>query len=217
MRRLLCAALVLACSFTGASAGTVRTLEQQFDGADLRAVRLDLPVGDVEIQGVEDSRVFIEVRVQCDRGDDFCRDAANDVELVSRTRRNELRLDFDGVGDLGDHDMSLDIELHVPAALAVDVELGVGELRVGNLANDVTAEVGVGEVSVRMKEELVASVDLEVGVGEAKMRPDPRRRSRSRWRTRGIKLGDDVRWDEGTGEARIRVDVGVGGIEVRLR
>ena len=90
-----------------------------------------------------------------------------------------------------------------------------GDLTLGDMSGDVRADVGVGEVRVRTQEEYVASVDLEVGVGGASMRPDPRRRSRERsW---GIKLGDDLRWNDGDGEAHIRIDVGVGDIDVRLR
>lgn len=215
MRRLLLVAPLLAGCVSVAFAGTVRTLSQEFESADVRAVQLDVPVGDIEIRGVDEDRISVEVSIQCDRGDSYCREDAELVELVARERRGELRLDFEGLSNHGDSEMSLDVELRLPAALALEVDLGVGELRVGELANHVRADVGVGQVRVRMKEELVGSVDLEVGIGDAKMRPDPRRRSRSR--SRGIHLGDDVRWDDGAGEARIRIEVGVGGIDVRLR
>jgi len=215
MRRLLCAVLLWIGCASLATAGTVRTFEHEFEAKDLRSLALDVPVGEIDVRGVDEPRVSVEVRVQCDRGDDDCRDAAEDVELVSRERGAELRLDFDGVDGLGDHEMSLDVELRVPLTMALDVDLAVGDLHVDGLNRDVRVEVGVGQVKVRMKEELVGSVDLEVGVGEATMGPDPRRRSRSR--SRRFDLGEDVRWDEGTGEARIRIDVGVGGIDVRLR
>jgi hypothetical protein len=190
MRRLLLVPLLLTACVSVSSARTVRTFSQEFETADLRGVQLDVPVGDIEIHGVDEERISVEVRIQCDRGDSHCREDAEYVELVARERRNELRLDFDGLSDHDGSDMSIDVELRLPAALALEVDLGVGELHVGELASHVRADVGVGQVRVRMREELVGSVDLEVGIGEARLRPDPRRRSRSR--SRMINLGDDV-------------------------
>lgn len=215
MRRFLMSALLCIVCATPLWAGTVRTFDQEFERGDVERLRLEVPVGEIEIRGVDGDRIVVEARVRCGRRDSRCRDDAEFVELEARERRGELRLHFDGLDDLDGHDISIDIEVRLPADLALELDLGVGDLTLGEMSGDVRADVGVGEVRIRTQEKYVASVDLEVGVGEASMRPDPRRRSRDRWW--GIKLGDDLRWDDGVGNAHIRIDVGVGDIDVRLR
>ncbi|UCE01256.1 MAG: hypothetical protein JSW67_08070 [Candidatus Latescibacterota bacterium] len=211
MRILLLVVLLTACA-TPAAAETVRTFSREFEAAELRSLRLSVPVGAVEIRAGSSEQVVVDVRLRCDRGDDRCAEYAEKIELDHRERSHELRLEFDGPRHWDDdNDLSIEVQLEVPASLELELDLGVGDVQVFDVENHVAVDVGVGQVEVRMREELVRSVDLEVGIGDATMSP---RSSRSRSRSF---LGEDIRWRDGEGHARIAVDVGVGEVDVRLR
>ena len=107
--------------------------------------------------------------------------------------------------------MDVKVRVRAPAALATTVDMGIGELHVEDMTGDLTLDLGIGEIEVRAREENVGSVRLDVGTGEASLR--------------GVDLGRrqsaglfvrELAWDGGRGSARLRIDLGIGEIDVRL-
>jgi hypothetical protein len=91
--------------------------------------------------------------------------------------------------------------------------MGVGELEVAGVDDDLSIDLGVGEVDVSVPEARFRSVDLDAGIGEASLRlPEGRYQGR-----RSFLIGSELDWHEGRGQAALVVDLGVGEVEVRLR
>jgi hypothetical protein len=88
--------------------------------------------------------------------------------------------------------------------------MGVGEFEARGLTADLELDLGVGEVRIHGRERSVKRVALEVGVGEALLRLGDRRIE-----GKGF-IGRELDWNHGTGAAALKVDCGVGEVDVRL-
>ncbi len=183
------------------------------DGA--RRLKLDVPVGDVRVQTGGGDRIEAKLELRCSASSRRCRERAAELHLNPTHSGDDLSLrlrGYDGDDKRGMNHPEVDLELVVPASLALSVDMGVGELDVDGVEGDVTIDLGVGEARVRMPERAVRSVALDVGVGEAQLSP---RQDESR-HSGFLFLGNEVDWRDGSGSARIVVDVGVGEAHVRL-
>jgi len=102
-------------------------------------------------------------------------------------------------------------KINVPRDLPLWTDLGVGELNVEGTEGDLTLDLGVGEVNVTLPKEAIRSVNLDTGIGEANLNADGRHYERA-----GL-IARQLNWNEGKGNARVKVDCGVGEIGVSLR
>ncbi len=172
---------------------------------------MDIPLGALEIEGTSGDRIEVEVRIECNFRKFKCRDLAEDIDLVASTFVDEIALELDGLKKWRSLGMSFDIQVKAPARMELEVDLGVGRIDIQGFNNDITVDQGVGELKVTMAESRVSSVDIDAGLGEANLRYAGGRLAAS-----GI-FGNDLRWNEGNGAARVRLDLGVGEVELRLR
>ncbi len=190
---------------------TVRNVGGRYDATRLAAVAIDFPVGEVAIEAWDGSEVAVEMQLRCRHRRKACVAAAKKVKLIAGGATSErLRFRVEGWPKGGGRSLQARVRLRVPARLAVDAELGVGELRIEGLTGDVKADLGVGEVSATLPQSAVASVRLDAGIGEAVLRTREKRYENSGV---GVKT---LRWTEGTGNAAVQVDCGVGEIRVAL-
>lgn len=197
-----------------AVSGTLHNLADSFDAADARALRLESAVGAVRITGGAGSRVQAEVELSCSiLGGDRCREVAGGLKLVAERRGEILELRLGGLPD-GDGVRGLTAAWHlqVPAALGLDLQLGVGDLRITSMLGDVDASVGVGRVEILASAGAVKAVDLTSGVGDV----DLLVRNRSVEEGGSGFVDDRLEWAAGAGSARLHVDCGVGSVRVSL-
>lgn len=195
------------------SEDSVRRIDRSIDAADLRDLSIDMPVGKVVLTGTDGDRVDVEVTIECDEhgwGSASCPDRAEDIELVTEKHGSRLEVDLEGYSTWSSRHMEVTLHIDAPARLASVVDLGIGEVDVERMADHLSVDLGIGEVNVRMAESDVASVDLDAGVGEASLRGNLGRRESS-----GLFV-KELTWNDGSGRARVRVDVGIGEIDVRL-
>ena len=204
-------AVVILCLATSASAREIRSFDRDFDASGLDQLRLDIPVGEIEIEGTSGDRIEVEVRIECNFRKRSCRDLAEDVDLVANTFGDEITLELDGLAKWRSLGMSFEIQVKAPARMDLEVELGVGRIDILGFKNDITVDQGIGELHVTMAESRVSSVDIDAGLGEANLRYTGGRMAAS-----GI-FDNDLRWNEGIGAARVRLDLGVGEVELQLR
>lgn len=206
------AALLTAAPAEAGGSQTMRTLRVDLAADDATALDLEVPVGEVRIDGTDGSRVEAAVEVRCNRPVKArCEELARKVELASGNSRDRLWVKLDGWPHKGnDSGLSVHVELSMPRQLKLGAELGVGELEAVGLVSDMDIEIGVGEATIRAREEHVRRVDLEVGVGEATLRVGSRTIE-----GKGF-IGRDLAWSQGPGAAALRVDCGVGEVDVRL-
>lgn len=191
----------------------VRRVDESFDASGLRDLAIDMPVGRLLLTGDDGDRVQAEMTIECQRhawGSSSCPARAQDVELHVERRGDRLEIDLDGYSTWGSRGMEVTLRVRAPGRLSTFLDLGIGELEVEDMGADLTADVGIGEVTVRMAERDVASVQLDAGIGEASLRGDLGRRESA-----GLFV-KELAWSEGTGRARVRVDLGIGEIDVRL-
>lgn len=213
MRRSI-ALFVIAFGAAGlAAAGDSRTIEAQAMLAPEQEVRLDFPVGELEIIAVEGNRWRMELEGRCKHGSSRCAEHLEDIEIEIRESRGALRVEVAPHSKWRWWD-KLQIEARVthPAGNPLLVDMGVGELDIEGLTGDLEVDLGVGEVSVNLPAAAVKSVYLDAGIGETELLvPDG-------WveGERSFLIGSECSWREGIGTSRVHVEVGVGEAVLRL-
>ena len=222
MRRPLFTAVVILFMLAGLSpvvlaAGPqqreVKSLSEEFNASGYEGITLEVSVGEVHIEGADVERVSAEVRVMCPRRMDLdeCRDRADDVEITADDSRGKLVLEVKGLSKWRSRGMNVDVHFTVPEDLPFELEMGIGEVEIVGMRNDLKVDLGIGEVSVRMDEDVVGSVTLDNGIGESDLLYSDGKQS-----TSGFLAGKDVVWEKGPGTHEVIVELNIGEIEVRL-
>jgi len=222
--------IVLLVAGQMAAAGS-RTLDHSVSAADLEQVLLDAGVGDVEIVTSTADAVEIEVVLKPRRGGIFSsikrgerevEEAQLEVEIVGR----ELMVRVDSDADERRFEERWTISM--PAHLAFDLDLGVGDVEIRGLTGGVKIEAGVGDVfleagggnlnvelgvgdaTVRARAALYGDAEASAGVGNARLTVDGERVEGSGF------VGHSASWS-GSGEFEVEVEVGVGDAQITLR
>lgn len=214
MRRWIVLLLAGAAVATAANAGSrAREIERSFPLEPGLTLRLEVAVGEIRVTGADVEGVEVELRVECRWGSaDDCDRLLEKVELESRTTSRRRIVEIVSDSSWQKTKLEIDGEFRVPRAVALEIDMGVGELTIEGVTGDLSADLGVGELSIRFSAAAVGSVGLDAGVGEAKLLGAGTyvegRRS--------MLVGSEVFWDEGPGKARVRADVGVGEATVYL-
>lgn len=190
---------------------TVRTIEKDFPAKESEWFFVELPIGELEVTGTDGDAIRLHLKIKCeDRSSSKCRRAAENIELDVVRHSDGIEIGIDNWPKLRTKGMSLEGYLEVPRQLILEVDIGVGEVDVSGMEDDVEIDIGVGEASVEMEESLVRSVNLDAGVGEATLRVGGRTIEGSGF------IGHGLDWRDGPGRAHIEIDCGVGSIEVYL-
>ena len=190
----------------------VRSFQQQIPAAGADRIVLDFPVGELTIEGVDGTQVGLDVKIACNHRTSRCEEAAQGLRLVYNNSGDQLRVEVKNWPKFGgSRGLHVRAKISVPRDLPLKAELGVGEMNVNGIASDLDVDLGVGEVNVNLPKEAVGSVDLDTGIGEASLHAAGRRYESAGLFTR------ELTWDKGTGRARVKVDCGVGEIDVNLR
>ena len=223
MRRTLFTAVVILFMLAGLSpvvlaAGPqqreVKSLSEEFDTSGYEGITLEVSVGAVHIKGADVDQVLAEVRVRCPRRMDLdeCRDRADDVEITADDSRGKLVLEVRGLSKWRSRGMNVDVHFTVPEDLPFELDMGIGEVEIVDLRSDLKVDLGIGEVSIRMDEEVVGSVTLDNGIGESNLLYSDGKQS-----TSGFLGGKEVVWNRGPGTHEVIVELNIGEIEVRLK
>ena len=218
------AVALLPAPATAANDRDFRTISKNFPAANVQAIRVDARVGSVRLRSSSASDVSLKLELESRREDGWIfgrRGDVRDVELETETTGGTLRLTLKGERK----GINESWVLLVPARMAADVKLEVGDVEarsleggmrvhvnVGNIDIDVprgeiNAKVNVGDINARTGTDAYDDVALEANVGEANLRVGSQRiRSEGK---RRYGPGEDVRWT-GRGRDRIRMEVNVG-------
>jgi hypothetical protein len=228
-KQLLIASLIVACAVV-AQASQTRTLDGTAPAADLQRVVLEAGVGDVEIIPSDGDAVRYEVLLKPRRGGFFSsmKRAEREVQeavLESEVVGQSLHLMIESEDEERRFEERWTIEM--PARLAIEMDLGVGDVEirgleggveieagVGDLLIDVacgsiSVEAGVGDVTVTAPADSYGDVECSAGVGDARIRIRGERIS-----SEGF-VGHSAEWT-GNGPHEVTVEVGVGDVRVTL-
>jgi len=210
-KSILILATALLWTIPAAADETVRTFSQQLPTEDIQRVDLDFPVGEIVVDAWDSQGVQLDVRLECDRASDSCRQAAQKVRLVYSTDGGELHVELKSWPKLSGHGLEAHIHVRMQRDLPLDADLGVGEMRLAGFTGDVKANVGVGELSLTLPASAVSSVHADTGIGEANLFAAGRH-----YESAGL-FTKELRWTKGTGASKVSADCGVGEIKVRLQ
>jgi hypothetical protein len=180
-----------------------------FDATGVKLVRLDHPVGELEIVGADVKAVEVRMEIDCESRK--CADVIDDIKLESRVKNGELRLEVDGYPTFS-KGLSVNLEMRVPRAMALAIEHGVGEVSIESVDGDIDLESGVGEVDIRGNSKSFRSAEIELGVGESELTVDGASVEGDSF----LFVGGETEWHKGRGESRLKIEVGVGEATVRL-
>ena len=202
--KALLLALTLMAMPLAMAQGTKR-LTYDIDAAAFQRLQLEMAVGEMDIEISDGDSISLDIFLEADRRwFSLRRPDISDMELEQRSRGDSLYLGIDR------DNVEQTWRVRLPAYLALELEVGVGDVSIVGLDNDLTLELGVGAVSVEVASENFNEVTASAGVGDAVVRvrgSDNERRS----------LVGANAFYQGDGDYRIDVEVGVGDAEIRRR
>lgn len=214
IRLVLTLAMATLIATPAAADEVVRTIETGWSTSGVSEVYLDFPVGEAIIEAGDGDRVEFILELECDDddwGSSGCPERAERIEVLGDSSGDRLEIEIDGYSKWRNRGLQLHLRMRVPEQMALWVDMGIGELKIDGMRNDVTVDMGIGEANLTMLAEDVGRVALDTGIGETSLRtPDGRTGSSGLFTS-------EVDWPGAAGEARVRVDLGIGEIDVRLR
>src|SRR5258705_8568950 len=149
---------------------TVRTLEGVQPATGIEKVHLDFSVGELTVEPSTDRQVRFTVKVLCKGGSERCEERAQELEIEARRVGSTLKLEIPRVhGWNGDHRTNFRAVLQMPSDLPLKLEMGVGELTLSGLRDDVDVNLGVGKARLMLSEAHVKEVAVSSGVGDASL------------------------------------------------
>jgi hypothetical protein len=208
---LILAAAVLWVLPAGADE-VVRSFRQQIPIANAHKIHLDFPVAELNVDSAPGDQVGLDVKITCREKTGRCADRAHELKLIYDNAGEVFKIEMKKFPKWhGSGQLKIVARITVPRDLALDAELGVGEMNVHGVAGDLTLNLGVGQVNVDLPKDAIASVDLDTGIGEASLVAAGRH-----YTSAGL-IAKELSWNKGTGRSRVKVDCGVGEIDVVLR
>ncbi len=138
----------------------------ELDAAGIGALDIEAGAGSLVIRGVDGlDRIAVKATIAVSDADEA--DAVRfmnkkmKLSLEGRCDRAMLTADFDGGWGSGWTDARIDLEVSVPADVALSIDDGAGSIDVSDLVADLSIEDASGSIDVRN----VASVVIEDGSG----------------------------------------------------
>jgi len=191
----------------------IRSFRQQIPVGGAGQIYLEFPVGEVTVEAWDNPQVDLDVKIACsNKRSSRCVEAAQGLRLVYNTSGDRLHVEVKNWPKFGGtKGLHVIAKINVPRDLPLRTELGVGELNVKGTAGDLDVDLGVGEVNLTLPKDSIRSVDLDTGIGEANLIAAGRR-----YESSGL-MARELNWDRGTGRAGVKVDCGVGEIDVILK
>jgi hypothetical protein len=208
---LLMALMLVAASVSAAD--RTRSFSASQPAKGIASVVLKAGVGDVEILAQSDDRIDVGVEAHAKRMSFWSSSRGEEtldrLILQREVRGSTLYLSLRGA-DHDDRDFAEDWSIRLPARLAVRVKLGVGDVRITDVAGDLKAEVGVGDVRIEGVWSGFGAIHAKCGVGDTDLRSPEGRREGEGFLSRSLDAS-------GPGEAAIDAATGVGDVTIKLR
>ncbi len=230
MRRILTALVVSAACSTIGFAADQRILTDSIAATKIDEVNIEAGVGRLEIMTHTDDDISIEIVLKPRRGGFFssmkrAQEEVEAAEITSDIVGGKLYLEVSS--ESGDRRFEERWSVSIPAHIAIEAELGVGDVSVIGIEGGVELDVGVGEVEVEVP---AGNVIIDLGVGDVEVSgPADAFGSAevsggvggAEISVRGDKVADTgfighrASWT-GDGEYEIEVEVGVGDASIKL-
>ena len=195
------AALLLTSSVT---AHAEQKIEQTFDVTANQALAINVPVGSLEFSTHQGHHVTVSIELKAKNDSWFSDDVAlEDITLKHQQNNDTLSLSIEN------DEVQQNWQVSLPTSMAIDIELGVGDIELTDFANTANIDVGVGAVRISSALDDYQTITLDSGVGDTKVSGMKNDAKHSR------KMVSSTSKYRGDGQYSINVEVGVGDIKVR--
>lgn len=172
-------------------------------------VNVNLGFGELQVEGIDESKITVEIRVTCSRQDfEKCKRRGERIRLVPRIKNGKFLIGLKHTPQGKVQGLNAYVKLHVPKGLPLDVDMVGGDVFVSEMLADVAVAGGGGDVDVVARHDLTGNVNMKVVAGHAEL-----------WMGDGHMKGGGfpraIRW-RGPGASRIDIQLGTGDARVRL-
>jgi hypothetical protein len=190
----------------------VRDLEEVVAVEKGQTVRIDIPVAELRIEATDRDDIRIEMTARCRWQLSDCESALQDLEIRSRASSRRTTVELTGTRRWHGSLVDLEGTVEIPRSSALEVEMGVADLEIRGVERDLSVDIGVGKLDLRLPAARIGEAFVDVGIGKVRFHGagelEEDRRS--------FLVGNEVHWADGTGEAELEIEVGVGEVRVRL-
>lgn len=176
-------------------------IEETIDIQSASKLFLEVDVGQVEINTHNSDEVVIDVTVKEADGHWFSSTDLDNIQLSQENSNNTLYLSIDA------QDTNQEWKITLPEKINLELKMGVGEITANGLSKDIDIHLGVGDTEIELAEVNYATIELETGVGDADLH------GFSNQETSRTLVSKSVEW-QGSGKHEIKIDVGVGDVDV---
>lgn len=201
MKKVLALTLIASLSCISASA-VAKQLTAQFPAAELTHLEIHNGVGELKIEHSDDAQISVEVEVKPVKKWLFSEADTDSANLKSSMNGGRLIVSV----PLDDTEQKWLVK--IPKGMALDLQLGVGEIDIQAEPADINAEIGVGSFAADVLLSNYSEVEMSAGVGDVGVKT-----TTAVAEDRHL-VGGDVHF-RGKGSANISVEVGVGDAVVR--
>ncbi|KAF7768962.1 hypothetical protein PCIT_a3498 [Pseudoalteromonas citrea] len=201
---LLLTAAATSLSFN-VMASESHTIKQSFAANNNQQLEIDFPVGSLDMTSYDGDKIEVSIRLEAQQNNSWFNSNVNldEIALNHHTKSDTLSL------KITEKDLKQYWQVKAPSSMQLDIEVGVGNVKISELANSADIEVGVGKVSIDTNEADFQSISLESGVGTTSVKGLVNAPTQHKKITRSETLY------HGKGTHRIEVEVGVGDIKVQ--
>jgi len=211
MKRLLLSIALWFAVVPGLAASGFGELTKTFEIEPGQKVRLHLPVADLRVEVADGNQIKADLLVSC-RWQQKCAEVLSDVDLVSSSTSRRFVVELHGLSQWQSVKVEVEGTLVVPRTADLELEIGVGDVKIYGVERNLRVDMGVGKVKIWQPPATVKAISLEVNVGEAAILGSLDDVSDRR----PFLVGSEVFWDKGPGDTRVEVEVGVGEVSLWL-
>lgn len=201
MKKVFLLTLIAGLSCISASAAA-KQLSAQFPSAELTQLEIQNGVGEVKIEQSNDATISVEVKVKPAEKWLFKEADVDAATLESSVKNGRLTV------SVPMDDTEQEWRVKIPKGMALDLQLGVGEIDIQAEPADINAAIGVGSFEAEVGLSNYKDVEMSAGVGEVSVKTTGKVKE-----DRHL-IGGDIHF-KGHGSAKISVDVGVGDAVIR--
>lgn len=190
-----------------------RHISLQQDVASAELIRLSVPAGEVDIEGIAGTNLVAEVTAVCeDEEREACLDLLKELGWAQKTDKTaDFLLMPDGASHF--NNVKIKVKIGVPQDKPLQINVSAGELTISDTSGCLKAELGAGQIDITLKQSQLAAVALAAKVGDVKL-INPQGESTSGQRS--LLVGASLEW-QGKGKCHTEANVLAGEAKLTLK
>lgn len=178
-----------------------------------KAFEVAFKVGSIDIEARPVFEARLEIDASCrEVSREYCDRRLGRLHLKTRELDDRVRVQLTGMSRREMKKLGVEATIVVPERAPLIVKMGIGELEIDAGPEDLEVGMSIGALQVTAPSDSVGSVGISTRIGDASLETvdvhqDGKRR---------MLIGAKLRWEDGPGDARIAVKLGIGDAQVRL-